>query len=311
MSSLATEEKKNICVMAFGRFQPATVGHKLMIEKIRNIAIAYEKNGHKADPKIYISGTVNDMSKYKKSKEYTKMVEQKIFCSIKLNENPLTAPDKIAFMNKAYNDGTCKNIEFIDSKLIRQGNPFLALANFKNIYDRIIFLCGSDRFNNYTRMAKSIAPDKIEVRNLIRKDDTNALIELIHELSLKTTITASPRGMSGTKMRIAALKKDFNNFSMGVGIDVFKNITQEDILEFMQKIRNGIELPQDPSKWIDYNTAEFCGKWPYKWKTPQSWKYKNWRERKQYYTRATAGRERIKQKLNDKAETRNVLKLLP
>ena len=61
MSSLATE-KKNICVMACGRFQPATVGHKLMIEKVRNTAISYEQNGHKADPKIYISGSVNNIN---------------------------------------------------------------------------------------------------------------------------------------------------------------------------------------------------------------------------------------------------------
>lgn len=305
MSSLATE-KKNICVMAFGRFQPATVGHKLMIEKVRNTAISYEQNGHKADPKIYISGSVNNMTKYKKSKEYIKMIEQKIFCSIKLNENPLKASDKIKFMNKAYNDGTCKNIEFIDSKAINQGNPYLALVNLKNSYDRIIFYCGSDRFDRYTKMGKSIAPDKIEVRNLIRKDDTNALIELIQELTLKTKIPVSPKSMSGTKMRIAALKKDYDSFSNGVGINVFSNITQEDVLDFMQKIRNGIELPQDP-EWIDYNISEFCGKWPYKWKTPQSWKYKNWRERKQYYTRSKA----IKDKKEDKKDTKNVLNLLP
>ena len=35
-----------ICVMAFGRFQPATIGHKLMIEKVRKTAIQKEKEGY-------------------------------------------------------------------------------------------------------------------------------------------------------------------------------------------------------------------------------------------------------------------------
>ena len=51
---------KKICVMAFGRFQPATIGHKLMIEKVRNTAIEKEKEGYTtSDPKIFISVSFN------------------------------------------------------------------------------------------------------------------------------------------------------------------------------------------------------------------------------------------------------------
>ena len=61
------------------------------------------------------------------------MLKNKVFCSFKLNENPLKASDKIKFMNKAYNDdNSIKNIEFIDSWSIGLGNPFFSISSFKN-----------------------------------------------------------------------------------------------------------------------------------------------------------------------------------
>lgn len=304
-----------ICVMAFGRFQPATIGHKLMIEKVRNTAIQKEKEGYIiSDPKIFISGSTNDKNKIKKSNEYKKMLENEVFCSFRLNENPLKASDKITFMNKAYNDGnSTKYIEFIDSKSIGLGNPFLALIHLKKKYDKIIFFCGSDRFDKYTKMGKSIARDKIEVRNLIRADDTGELVKLIQEISLKTKSLPNPSSISGTQMRIAALKKDYNKFSAGVGMQVFPNLTKQDILDFMAKIREGIELVSDP-EWKGYNIPEYCKKWPFLFKTPKGWGA-DWRhDRNKYYTRRKARLRKIKErkaKRDDEQLTQDVLNMLP
>ena len=304
-----------ICVMAFGRFQPATIGHKLMIEKVRNTAIEKEKEGYTtSDPKIFISGSTNDKNKIKKSTEYKKMLENEVFCSFKLNENPLKASDKIKFMNKAYNDGNSnKKIEFIDSKSIGLGNPFLALVHLKTKYDKIIFFCGSDRFDRYTKMGRNIANDKIEVRNLLRGDDTDELVKLVQELSLKTKSLPNPSSMSGTQMRIAALQKNYKKFSTGVGIEVFPNLTQKDILDFMAKIRDGIELVSDP-EWKGYNIPEYCKKWPFHFKTPRSWG-PDWRHDKEgYYTRRKARLKRISDKKSERQDrqlTKDVLNMLP
>ena len=311
---MAQVEKK-LCVMAFGRFQPATIGHKLMIEKVRNTAIEKEKEGYAvSDAKIFVSGSTNDKNKIKKSTEYKKMLENEVFCSFKLNENPLKASDKIKFMNKAYNDGKSKKyIEFIDSKSIGLGNPFLALVHLKTKYDKIIFYCGSDRFDRYTKMGKGIAQDKIEVRNLIRDDNTDELVKLVQELSLKTKSLPNPSSMSGTQMRIAALKKDYKKFSTGVGIQVFPNLTQKDVLDFMAKIREGIELVSDP-EWKGYNIPEYCKKWPFLFKTPRSWGPDWRRDRKGYYTRRKARLKKIADKKADRQDkqlTKDVLNMLP
>jgi len=104
-------------VLAFGRFNPPTIGHEKLIKACADTA-ALEN----CDYAVYGSNS-NDPEK-----------------------NPLSPGDKLWFMKQMF--PTHANHIFIDSEII---NPFQLLAMYNAEYDDVIWIAGSDRVSNYEK----------------------------------------------------------------------------------------------------------------------------------------------------------------
>lgn len=310
--------KKDLAVFAFGRFQPPTIGHQIIINKVRKICQEYSNKNpsgfqlkNTIDAIIFVSSTQNNMEKYKKSKTYKKMKEKQIFCWNSLNKNPLTPESRIHFLNKMYNYGQLFPIQFLDAKTSHNPNPFKAIANLSRQYKKVIFLCGTDRYPSYKKIADKF--NNVMIEEIVRDEtDVEELIELwnnklaVSQITGKTLVI-DPSQMSGTAMRSAALENNYDILSTGIGGPVLKKkmpnniwieapsnikgtlLTKDDIFEMGNLIKNGTYLNDFPNQdetngWKKIGDPEFCKKWKHKWKTPKSWK-PHWRRRTSHITR--------------------------
>ena len=120
-------------VFSFGRFQPPTLGHKKLIEKIINIS-----SKKSIDHQIYVSKTQDK------------------------KRNPLKIEEKLEFLKKMY-----PNVNFISTdKQVR--TPIESLKHLNNKYNRVICVVGSDRVDSFkllfdTYNGKEYQFDSIEV----------------------------------------------------------------------------------------------------------------------------------------------------
>jgi len=104
-------------VLAFGRFNPPTIGHEKLIE-----ACATAARQHKCDYKVYIS------------------------VKVEAEKNPLPPNEKLWFMKKMF-PSHADHI-FADTDV---PDPFLLLALFNKEYDEVVFVAGSDRVAGYEK----------------------------------------------------------------------------------------------------------------------------------------------------------------
>ena len=112
------EKKKNdkTVVFTFGRFQPPTAGHQVLIDKVSSIASRVGGDAM-VFPSPAESGT----------------------------KNPLSHRDKVNFMKKTFRKVTVVN----DKTII---NPFYALKKFSNQgYTKVILVVGSDRVSEFKK----------------------------------------------------------------------------------------------------------------------------------------------------------------
>lgn len=198
-------------IFTFGRFQPPTIGHKVLID---SLAEAAQKSG--ADAYVFVSSRCNDMPKYLKSKKYKAMMDTKTFETCDTNENPLSVYQKVTWLQKMYPDSPvrfinttehdCRTIFAIADKLRTAG------------YTAMTLMVGSDRVPAFEKMFEM--SENIEVTSAAKRNTSN-----------------KPSGMSGTKMRQAAVKGDFNAFKAGVLIG---NMTEADAKALMNEIREGL-----------------------------------------------------------------------
>ena len=77
-------KRKPTAVITFGRFQPPTIGHQVLIEGVK--ALALERD---ADPYVFVSSTKNNMERLLSSASYAAYLKSGIFESTPENENPL------------------------------------------------------------------------------------------------------------------------------------------------------------------------------------------------------------------------------
>jgi|APFre7841882654_1041346.scaffolds.fasta_scaffold251853_1 nicotinic acid mononucleotide adenylyltransferase len=105
----------NTVILGFGRFQPPTLGHKILIDKIKNLS--KESN---ADYYIYVSKTQGNTAT-------TKL------------KNPLPIDEKIQFLNKMFPDTVFVATDTVVRTLIE------IVSNLNHRYDNLIMVCGSDR----------------------------------------------------------------------------------------------------------------------------------------------------------------------
>jgi phosphopantetheine adenylyltransferase len=105
-------------IFAFGRFQPPTVGHAVIIDAISQMASDQDADGY-----IFVSS----------SQDYIK--------------NPLSVEQKIKVLVKQH---TGKPITFVDTTLYKCRTIFLIIDALKEKgYNDLTFIVGSDRVNDF------------------------------------------------------------------------------------------------------------------------------------------------------------------
>lgn len=179
-------------VFTFGRFQPPTIGHGLLVTAVKHIA---QKQG--ADHVIYAS-----RSQDKKS-------------------NPLPVDRKVYYLKRMF-----PGAKFVGAN--EQVRTFMEAAKELNKkYKNLVMVAGSDRVPEYKKLlekynGKDFHFDTIEVVSAGERDPD----------------ADGASGMSGTKMRDAAKKGDFDSFKRGLP----STLTTVDAKRLMNEIREGMGL---------------------------------------------------------------------
>jgi hypothetical protein len=191
-SHLQKHTQGKTAIFTYGRFQPATIGHALLINSI--VTKAYQE---KADHYIFVSMSTN--------KKFTVVPEHQ-FVSNENNQNPLNSERKVYYMRKMF--------------------PYANIIPMKSIKDLLAFLYG----NGYTRLIMMIGSDRMGAFNLKN-------VEKIGVGESRDSKASGVKGMSGTKMRMAAVAGDYEAFRNGVMIG---EITENDVKCMMNEIREGL-----------------------------------------------------------------------
>ena len=212
MTSIVKHHSK--VYFTFGRFQPPTIGHKVLIDKIASLA------GETADAYVFVSSKQNNMEKYKKTKLYKSMKASGSFMSTDENENPLPVGTKVETLRKMY---PSTKVVFIDTTLEGCPQIFNIVDKLRSTgYEDITMGVGSDRVSTFEKMFKG----SLKVESLGERTVNSA--------------NMSAKAMSGTKMREAAIAGNVVAFTAGVKIG---DITDEDALNLMNMIRLSLEYP--------------------------------------------------------------------
>ena len=119
LSQALTEGKNDTVVFTFGRFNPPTIGHEKLVQKVLDVA-----GSANADHVIFLSQT------HKKGKD------------------PLSWKDKVSLFKKMFPNANASN-----NTEVR--NPYGALAHLGETYDNVIMVVGDDRAKQFdTEMRK-------------------------------------------------------------------------------------------------------------------------------------------------------------
>jgi len=232
------EKNHNKAVIAFGRFQPPTIGHGSMIKQVSDKASIDEL----FDPDDPDSGGISDAYIFVSSKEYTGKKTE--LDKNKNPENPLNVNEKIYWLKKMF---AYQNIKFIDTKKCKDNrdnrllditckDPYKAISELVSRgYTYIIFFAGSDRLDNYRNMASTIMGSHsgitIKVVSAGVRDDT--------------TDIGNISGISGTKMRKYARDGDYENFKEGFSLN------DEDSMILMKILQQKMSIPKEYSSMIN------------------------------------------------------------
>jgi len=198
-------------VFSFGRFQPPTTGHALLIDSV--IRTAADEN---ADAIIFVSSTENKPA-YLSSKKFRAM-RNGAFESLKDNENPLPIAMKVEVLSKQH---AGKPIQFVNTSLcdcrsIMQIVPVLVA----NGYEQLTMIVGSDRVPDFSKLLDQYFPGVVKVLGIER-----------------VAGVVNARSMSGTKLRTAAVAGDFDTFAENV---VMGEFTRDDAKQLMNSIRTAL-----------------------------------------------------------------------
>lgn len=192
-------------VFSFGRMNPVTSGHELLVKKV--IAVA-RKEG--ADAKIYLSHTTDS------------------------NKNPLSYSDKIKFAQKSFG----KIIQKSNSKQI-----FQILKEIDKDYDSIIMVVGDDRideFNNTINKYNGKGDydfESIKVVSSGNRVDPDS--EKAKKQKGKKKVDA--KAMSASLLRKYAIEGDFDTFKKGVP----SKLPETDAKAMYDAVRRGLGIREE------------------------------------------------------------------
>ena len=194
--------RKETAYFTFGRFQPPTIGHGALIRELSRVS--QENN---ADAYVFVSSTLDK------------------------KKNPLTVFQKVSWLKRIFPDVA---VRFINTTTCRKSFASVAVVKeCKTIFAAIdvlrsagykeVTLCvGSDRVSEFVQLLKRFSPEGISMKVLGlggKRDET------------ATDVT----GMSGTKMREAALRNNFPTFSAGV------DLPEHSARILMEQVKDGMK----------------------------------------------------------------------
>jgi len=201
-------------LFTFGRFQPPTTGHQILIE---SVAAAADAAG--ADAYIFVTSSANNLE----AKAVKNMMKSGEFKSLKENENPLSVDAKVFYLNKMY---PATNVTFINTTQYECKQLFQVIDRLKSAgYESIAMMAGSDRVPTFAKMFEKAEVD-VEVISAGERNVNMA--------------SNAPKAMSGTKMRLAAVRGDLEFFKRGVMIG---DMTEADAKDLMGLVRVGLGFP--------------------------------------------------------------------
>lgn len=181
-------------VFAFGRFQPPTVGHELLVNTVKQIA---DEVG--AKHAIYVSKTYDHKA------------------------NPLTVEQKITYLRKMFPD-----VNFVATDNVVR-TPIEAAKHLNQTYDELIMVAGSDRVDSFENLLNTYNGKEYQYQsiNVVSAGD-------------RDPDSDDATGMSGTKMREAAMADNFQVFCQGLPI----TLSDSDAMALMNQVRTGLAKPQ-------------------------------------------------------------------
>jgi len=179
-------------VFTFGRFQPGTLGHELLVKVVKKVA-----STQKADYAIFVSRTQDK------------------------KKNPLTVDRKIHYLNLMF-----KDTRFVAAS-DNTNTPIEVVKSLNKKYKNLIMIVGSDRVDSFTKVlntynGKEYHYDSIQIISAGERDPD----------------ADDAAGMSGSKMRAAAVKGDYFTFKKGLP----NSIRDIDGKLLMNEIRIGMGL---------------------------------------------------------------------
>lgn len=187
------EDKLKTAVIGFGRMNPPTIGHGVLVNAINSKAKAYG-----GDPMLFLSMTHTPFltDKTQKLRPWDKI------------KNPLTWKQKLEYAQKFFDipistDPSLNTIMSVMKHLETKG------------YEKVVLVCGSDRvkefetqilpYNNTPDQSGNIAFNIKEVS--------------VEEGGFRDEEADDASGMSASKMREAAANNDFESFKQGVPVE--------------------------------------------------------------------------------------------
>ena len=172
------EAKKDTAVIAFGRMNPPTIGHGVLVDKIVS-----EAQKHNADHFIFASETQDS------------------------KKNPLSHKQKVAYLKKFFPKG---NFPVGMAK-----DPYTAVLHVCSLgYKNIIMVAGSDQVENFKNIAKYTG--KVADRDPKKRVYSFEKFEVVQAGEARDDDSQGVEGMSASKMRSAAFDGDFKKFATGV-----------------------------------------------------------------------------------------------
>lgn len=194
--TLLNEVPSKKIVIGFGRFNPPTTGHELLINKVTQYA---RSKGSPA--KIYVTHTEDN------------------------KKNPLKQARKIYYMKRMFG----QNVPLVGTKAPDQ-RTIIEVAKHLNTVDKIneiTLIAGSDRIAEYKRLlnkynGKDFNFDKITVLSSGRRDPDSDMAEGMSATKMRTAATSGKftdfkKGVP-RRMTIADSKRLFNEVRKGMGL---------------------------------------------------------------------------------------------
>ena len=171
-----TEEKKKTLVTAFGRFNPPTIGHQKLIDKVAKVA-------GKNDYQIYPSQSQD------------------------AKKNPLSYNDKVKFMRKMF-PKHARNI-YMDKNV--KTALHIADRAYKEGYTEFVYVAGSDRVNEFKVLLNKYNGKERKDGFYNFKDGIQVI-----SAGERDPDAEGVSGMSASKMRAAAADNDLELFATGL-----------------------------------------------------------------------------------------------